>query len=105
MNCCNDSGQCTSGTNRPTRPATVAPTKFQRRTCDALGVCQGHPKACASCTPAEQAATESDLAELIDMPLDTWERIWLYGIVSIASVCTVVVLCGSASWAYHRFLA
>ena len=105
MNCCNDFGQCTSGTNCPTRPATVAPIKVQRRTCDALGICQGHPNACANCSPQEQADTESDLAALNDMPLDTWERIWLYGIVGIASVCTVVVLCGSASWAYHRFLA
>ena len=102
MNCCTHN--CNQGRDCPARAAIVAPIKVQRRTCDALGICQGHPNACAGCSPQEQADTESDLAALNDMPLDTWERIWLYGIVGIASVCTVVVLCGSASWAYHRFI-
>ena len=103
MNCCNhDCNQCR---DCPTRPATVAPIRFQRRTCDALGVCQGHPKACASCTPAEQAATESDLAALNDMPADVWDRISFWGVVGIASVSTVAMVCGAAGWAYIQFIA
>ncbi len=101
MKCCDSLHQCS---NCPTRPAAVAPIKLQRRSCEALGVCQNRQERCTDCTPQEKAAIESDLATLNDMPADVWDRISFWAVTGIAGFCTVAMVCGTAGWAYTRWL-
>lgn len=107
MNCCNDFGQCTQGDHCPARPAAVAPIKLQRRSCDELGICQGHATPCASCSPASPFKPNERERRTPDdtLPTTIWDRITFYGVVGIASACTVVMVCGSLGWAYATFMA
>lgn len=105
MNCCDSYGQCTQGDHCPARPAAVAPIKLQRRSCEALGICQSRTTDCTSCTPEERTATQADIASLNELPTTIWDRITFYGVVGIASACTVVMVCGSLGWAYATFMA
>lgn len=102
MKCCDSLSQCI---DCPTRPAAVAPIKLQRRSCDALGVCQSRTTACAGCTTHEQAATKADLTRLNELPTSRWDRFWFYGTVSIASACTLAMVCGASGWVYVRLFS
>jgi hypothetical protein len=80
------------------QPAIVAPIKVRRYTCMDLGICQGHDTPCADCENGDFAQPETSN----DMPASLWDRIWFYGVVGVATVCTVVVVCGTAGWYFGR---
>ena len=66
MNCCNEFGHCVQGSNCAARayraePAQVAKAKPARRSCDALGVCQGN--GCTDCDSTDEAKSLLDAAQ------------------------------------------
>lgn len=60
MNCCDDNGRCTCGQGEPARPV---------RSCDELGLCQGHIPRCTGCTTPFEQTVRGVLQEEGERPL------------------------------------
>lgn len=106
MNCCNDFGQCTQGDNCPARCTPVARIKVSRpRTCEELGICQGHDHPCASCTPIIPQPAPERRAMDDELPMGKWDQFFFWGVLAVTGSCTVLVVFGSAGWAYTRWIA
>ena len=90
MNCCNDYGQCTQGTACPARPAAVTRVKVSHCTLADPIILQPTP---------ERRAMDDEL------PMSKWDRFCFWGVLAVTGSCTVLVVFGSAGWAYTRWIA
>lgn len=70
-----------------------------RRTCAKLGVCQGLATPCPGCAPFD-AQTHAEADTPLYEPADLLDLIWFYGVVALAALCTLAVVCGVAGWVY-----
>ncbi|ARV17503.1 hypothetical protein AEP_00543 [Curvibacter sp. AEP1-3] len=93
MNCCNDFGQCTQGQHCPARPAAVTRVKVSHCTRAEAAPVIPQP------TPVRRAPMDDELQ------LSNWDRFWFWGTVSVAGVCTLVVIVGGVGWAYGKYMA
>lgn len=81
MNCCNDFGQCQQGHGCPVRAT-------RHYTCAELGVCN-YPGPDCQCDATLDAADQSTTP---------FEAIAYYAAATLASVASVVVVCGLAGY-------
>jgi hypothetical protein len=85
-----------------TSPAIVAPIrgcKYRNR----FGSGQVPPRCppgnpCTAC--AISANPHRKQLQLTEEPADLWDLIWFFGVIALATLCTIAVVCGVAGWVY-----
>lgn len=92
MNCCNDYGRCTHGPGCPAGPAPAA----NRRSCDALGLCQAHEPACPGCTTRPAQAQADEPLTRVDDVLQSVALVML-----LALSAAVLGVASGIVWALH----
>jgi hypothetical protein len=62
------------------------------------------PPRCPPGNPCTACATfvnqQSEQEQLTEEPADLWDLIWFYGVIALATLCTIAVVCGVAGWVY-----
>jgi hypothetical protein len=85
-----------------TPPAIVAPVKgckYRNR----LGSGQVPPRcppgnSCSAC--AVPTDVKPERVQASEEPVDLRDLIWFYGVMAVATICTLAVVCGVAGWIY-----
>lgn len=89
---------CTQGRNCPVRASKYS--------CDELGVCNAPASPLVT---QEGGATvtgcHAEPTEQQDLPLTTWEAIFLYGTITVCGISTLIVDLGSLGYLYFKWWA
>ena len=92
MNCCDCElyGPCNGRHGCAVRPAAVTRVKVSH---------------CTRAEPVIPQPTPERRAVEDELPMGKWDRFCFWGVLAVTGSCTILVVFGSAGWAYTRWIA